>query len=78
MASITLTRTAECAAQNHMDIAVTGDVSYTFHGVLDDILAPITDAEKDAFIKVLLRIAKIGRTKAQVRNALTAGYTVTI
>lgn len=78
MASIILTRTAECAAQNHMDISVTGDVTYTFHGELEDILSPITDAEKDAFIKVLLRIAKIGRTKAQVRTALGNGYTVTI
>lgn len=31
MASITLTRTFECAAQNHIAIAVTGDVTYTFH-----------------------------------------------
>lgn len=78
MASITLTRVSECASQNHMHIAVTGDVTYEFNGELEDILSPITDTEKEAFIKVLLRIAKIGRTKAQVRNALGAGYTVTI
>lgn len=78
MASITLTRTFECAAQNHIGIAVTGDVSYTYHGDMADITAPITDSEKQAFIKVLLRIAKIGRTAAQVRTALTNGYTVTI
>ena len=78
MASVTLTRTFECTAQNHIVIAVTGDVAYTYHGTLDDILEPVTEDEKDAFVKVLLRIAKIGRTKAQVRTALGAGYTVTI
>ena len=65
MATITLTRTFECTAQNHIVIAVTGDVAYTYHG-------------KDTFIKVLLRTAKIGRTKAQIRTALGAGYAVTI
>ena len=78
MAGITLTRTFECPAQNHITISVTGDVTYTFYGNMEDILAPITDAEKDAFIKVLLRIAKVGRTQAQVRTALGNGYTVTI
>lgn len=78
MASMTLTRTSECAAQNHITIAVTGGVAYTFHGDMDDLTSPITEGEKDAFIKVLIRFAKIGRTKAQVRNALTAGVTVTI
>ena len=78
MATITLTRTFECTAQNHIVIAVTGDVAYTYHGTLDDILAPISDNDKDTFIKVLLRTAKIGRTKAQIRTALGAGYAVTI
>ena len=78
MATITLTRTSECAAQNHIVIAVTGDVAYTYHGELEDILSPISDDEKDAFVKVFLRIAKIGRTKAQVRTALGTGYVVTI
>lgn len=78
MASITLTRTFECAAQNHITLNVTGDVSYTFHGDMGDITSPISEDEKQAFIKVLLRIAKIGRTRAQVRTALTNGYTVTV
>ena len=78
MASITLTRTAECANLNHIVIAVTGDTTYTYRGTMDDITSPISDDEKDAFIKVLLRLAKIGRTNAAVRTALGNGYTVTI
>ena len=78
MASMTITRTAECAAQNHVTLAVTGDVAYTYHGDLDDLTAPITDADKAAFLRVLLRFAKIGRTRAQVRTALANGFTVTV
>ena len=78
MASITLTRTRECANQNHVTIAVTGDVTYEFHSDMDFLTAPVTDEEKDIFLKCLLKIAKIGRTRAQIRTGLTNGYTVTI
>lgn len=78
MASITLTRTDECASMNHIHLEVTGDAQYSYNGTMSDIMSPISDEEKDTFIKVLLRIAKIGRTNAQVRTALTNGYTVTI
>jgi hypothetical protein len=78
MASITLTRTAECAALNHITIQVTGDATYTYRGAMDDITQPITDYDKEAFIRVLLRFARIGRTNAQVRTAIGNGYTVTI
>ncbi len=78
MASLTLTRTLECAAQNHVVIAVTGDVTYTYRGDMADLTAPISDAEKDAFVKLLIRFAKISRTNNQVRTALTNGVTVTV
>lgn len=78
MSSFTITRTFECASQNHVTLSVTGDVQYTYHGDIDDLTAPITNEEKQAFIKVLLRIARIGRTRAQVRTALANGYTVNL
>ena len=78
MASLTITRTFECAAQNHVTLAVTGDVTHTYHSEMSDLTGPISDMEKDAFIKLLIRFAKIGRTNAQVRTALTNGVTVTI
>jgi hypothetical protein len=78
MATLTITRTVECAAQNHVTLSVTGDVTHTYNGTMVDLTGPITDDEKDAFIKLLIRFAKIGRTGAQVRTALTNGVTVTI
>lgn len=78
MASLTITRTEECAAQNHVTLVVTGDVSYTYHGEMSDITGPITNDEKVIFLRLLIRFAKIGRTNAQVRNALGNGFTVTV
>lgn len=40
MASMTLQRTHECSALNQVTIAVTGDVTYTFHGDTVPDLAP--------------------------------------
>ncbi len=78
MSSLTLTRTQECAAQNHVVITVTGDVTYTYRGDMADLTGPISDAEKDAFVKLLIRFSKITRTNAQVRTALGNGATVTL
>jgi hypothetical protein len=78
MASLTITRTTECPAQNHVTLSVTGDVTHTYRGDMDDLTSPVSEAEKDAFIKLLIRFAKIGRTRVQVRTALTNGVTVTI
>ncbi len=79
MANITLTKVYECAAGDHLRLSVTGDVPAQEFGIyLPDLAGAITDEEKQAFLKVLLRIAKIGRTQTQVKTALTNGYTITI
>lgn len=78
MAAITLTATDICAGDNHYTLTVTGAAQHIEVFTLDDMLAAITDDEKRAFLRVLIRIAKIGRTRAQVRTALLNGYTVTI
>lgn len=79
MASITFTKVYECAAGDHLRLAITGDVPAQEFGIyLPDLTGALTEEEKQAFLKVLLRIAKIGRTQSQIKNALTNGYTVTI
>ena len=78
MPTITLTRTNVCPSGNHFTINVTGDVSHTANYSVEEFLAPVTPEEKDLFIKMLIKFAKVGRTKAQAVNALDAGYQVTI
>jgi hypothetical protein len=79
MANITFTKVYECAAGDHLRLAITGDVPAQDIGIyLPDLTGSITDEEKQAFLKVLLRVARIGRTQTQIKNALTNGYTITI
>ena len=78
MSSITLTTVYECAGGDHLRINVTGDVTATIPIYYPDMLEPVTDEEKQIFLKLLLKIAKITRTKNQIKNGLVNGYTVTI
>lgn len=79
MATITFTKVYECAAGDHLRLAITGDVPSQEIGIyLPDLAGAITDEEKQAFLKVLLRVARIGRTQNQIKTALTNGYTITI
>ena len=79
MANITFQKVYECAAGDHLRLSVSGDVPAQDVGVyLPDLAGAISEEEKQAFLKVLLRVAKIGRTQQQVKTALTNGYTITI
>jgi hypothetical protein len=78
MSSITLTTVYECAGGDHLRINVTGDVADTIPVYYPDMLLPISDEDRQIFLKVLLRIAKITRSKNQIKNGLANGYTVTI
>lgn len=79
MANITLTKVYECAAGDHLRLAITGDVPSQEIGIyLPDLAINVSEEEKQVFLRVLLRIARIGRTQNQIKNALTNGYTITI
>lgn len=79
MANITFTKVYECAAGDHLRLAITGDVPSQEIGIyLPDLAISVSEEEKQVFLKVLLRIARIGRTQNQIKNALTNGYTITI
>ena len=79
MASITFKKVYECAAGDHLRLAITGDIPSQEMGIwLPDLAEPISDHDKEVFIRVLLRIARIGRTQTQIKTALTNGYTITI
>jgi len=78
MSSITLTTEYECAGGDHLRINVTGDVTATIPIYYPEVLEAVTEEDKQIFLRVLLKIAKITRTKAQIKNGLANGYTVTI
>ena len=78
MSSITVTLTGICTGGNHLTFSITGDKVQTVPVNLSELSAPIDEQDVVAFCKILARMAKLGRTVAQVRTLLQSGVTVTV
>lgn len=78
MSAITVTLTSICSGGNHLTFAATGDATQSQVVDLSLLTEPLTDQEKEAFIKVVAKLARNGRTLVQARNLLQAGVTVTV
>ena len=50
--------------------------SYTIN--LDDLAVPLTAEDADAFLRVITKLVKKGRTVAQAKTLLQAGVTVSV
>lgn len=77
MASITVTATSVCSGGEHITMTITGAKSGTVRIDASNLSAPITDDDVEAFVKILCRLCKAGKTVAQTKSAMTAGITVT-
>lgn len=77
MANATITLTNVCAGGEHWTFRVAVGAQ-NFDRVInrDDALGEITDEDKLIFLRVLLRLKKIGLTNAQVRALFENGVTV--
>ena len=78
MSAVTITLTGICSGGNHLTFAVTGDASRTEELDLSVLSESVNSEEVAAFLKVVCKLAKRGRTLAQARSLLQAGVTVTV
>ena len=78
MSAVTIRLTGICSGGNHLTFAVTGDAERTQVLELQVLTEPVQPEELAAFLKVICKLAKNGRTLAQARTLLQAGVTVTI
>lgn len=76
MSAVTVRLTNVCSGGGHLTFAVTGDATLTQMVDISALLEPLDDAEVDAFLKVICKLAKKGRTVAQAKTLLQAGVTV--
>ena len=76
MATITIRASGVCAGGGHVQISVTGDKTAQVSVTVDEVLDSITPQEIEATVKVLMRLATSGMTKAQARAKLQAGFNV--
>lgn len=80
MATLVFGPATICAGGEHItaEVSVSGRPARTFAFSVDELR---TDLEDDAIhdaALVILRLASRGRTRAQVRSAMQAGFTVTV
>lgn len=78
MTTETITLTAICSGGNHLTFTATGAKAMVVPADLSSLSDPITDEDAAAFVKVIAKMAKNGRTVAQARTLLQAGVTVTV
>ena len=78
MSAITITYVSVCDGGAHVELAITGAATRTVRLGLDDLTDAITAEEVDNFVKLVLRLAKMNKTKAQLKTALQAGLVVSV
>lgn len=80
MATLTLTATRICSGGNHVtirvDVNAVEQATQTF--LIDELVDAVQAVDVEAAIVTLIRLHKIGRTNAQVRNDLLAGLDIIV
>lgn len=78
MSQVVVRLTNICAGGNHFTFGITGDVVSTVKAETADISDVITTEDKTAFLKILIKLAKIGRSNNQVKTLFQSGVTVNV
>lgn len=78
MTTITTTLTSICAGGDHLTFAISGAKVMTIKSNATDMASALTNEEAEAFVKALVKLAKVGRTNAQVKTLFQTGVSVTI
>lgn len=78
MASVTITLTGACSGGNHLRFTASGAASGVIDAELHELTEPVTEAERVAFVKVVAKLARSGRTLAQAKSVLQTGVTVSV
>ena len=80
MASLTVTLVDQCKGGTgaHLTFSVSGDRSAQIATDVPSMSEPITADEAEAFVKIIVRMARSGKTLNQWRTALQNGITVTV
>ena len=78
MSAVTVTLTGICSGGGHLTFSVTGDATLTRMLDLSSLTDPIDAQDVEAFLKVITKLARKGRTQNQARVLLQNGVTVTV
>ena len=75
-ATITLTHTCSGGGHKRYSLSIDGGPAHVINTTMDNLQSALTDDEKEAFIKAMVKLDKIGKTWAQVNTNFTNGIQV--
>lgn len=78
MATVTVQLSNICPGGGHGKLAVTGNISRFKHIDFSDFIDKVQSMDDEDVLAALVKIAKIGRTNAQLKTLLQSSFTVTI
>mgnify|MGYP000898453605 CR=1 FL=1 len=78
--SVTISLDSVCAGGGHafIAVAVDGGGSTVRQYETDDLRGALTAQDRDTLIRLLVKAKLAGMTRAQARNTLQTGFTVTL
>ena len=78
MTTLNLTALSICPGGDHLTVNLTVNSGTAFSATysFNDLQAPVTTEEKEIFVRLLLRLYKLGKTKAAARTGLFTGVEV--
>ena len=77
MATATITVASVCSGNNHVVLSISGDVTMSLAIDADRVLEPLTAEDREIAVMAILKFARIGRTKNQLKTLLaTTGLVV--
>lgn len=78
MASVTITLDRVCAGGGHLHLSTSGAINRELVMDTGEVLADSSPEDLEAVIRSIVRLARQGRTLAQVRSLFAAGVTITV
>ena len=78
MSAVTIRLASICSGGNHLTFVVTGDATGSKTLDLSTLTDPIDQQDAESFLRVITKLARMGRTQNQARTLLQNGVTVTV
>lgn len=78
MTTVVITATAFCPGGGHVRMQLSGATDHVTMMETTTFSDPVTEDDAQAFIKIIGKMARMGRTGAQAKALLEAGVTVIV
>ena len=78
MSSVTVRLTSICSGGGHLTFSITGDATLSKVLDLPVLIEPLDAQDVESFLRVIVKMARMGRTQNQARTLLQNGVVITV